>query len=333
MEKDKVKKSLILYSLLPVILLGVLFVLLLDYAHSQNFENIPADMMAVLCGSILFLYTKNVFLYVLNMYRLIDRIVKGTQTEFTDRERDYFLEPFGELIISGIRKPLEREYAALLCKKQAEVDALQSQINPHFLYNTLDSIRGRAVIEHADGVANMIEALAKFFRYNISRSGNMVTLAEELKNINTYMEIQNFRFGERFKLIKEFPEDNFNEIMIPKLTLQPIVENAIFHGLEQKEEQGIITVRVTVTADRTLLRISDNGVGMTKDQLKRLNDKLSEPLQLRDSGEMGSSHGIAIKNVSDRIKLCFGEQYGLVIYSAPDIGTDVEIRMPLIQPV
>lgn len=317
------------YAMMPIVFIVILLIIFLIRGLSIGFNNLWLMFAIIVSFAVLIIYIKKVYEYLLKIERYILNVTKEGDQSDSNEEVEELLEPFGDLFIESIRRPLEREYAALICKKQAEVNALQSQINPHFLYNTLDSIRGHAVMEHADGVSEMIEALANFIRYNIGRSGNMVTLADEINNIDTYIKIQHFRFGDRFDAVKEFEGDNYQEILIPKLTLQPIVENAIFHGIERSERKGIITIRITITDKRILLCVSDNGLGMSKEKLKELNDKLSSPLQLKETNEAGTSHGIAIKNVSDRIKLCFGEEYGLVIYSAPNFGTDVEIRMPL----
>ena len=120
--------------------------------------------------------------------------------------------------------------------KQAELNALQNQINPHFLYNTLECIRGKAMVQGAEQIANMTEALSAFFRYSISIQENLVTLEQELQNTKNYFLIQKYRFGNRFHLrIFLVEESEAGEYLMPKMTLQPIVENAIFHGLEKSE--------------------------------------------------------------------------------------------------
>lgn len=131
-----------------------------------------------------------------------------------------------------------RKNNAQILNKQTELTALQSQINPHFLYNTLETIRGQALIDDNEEIAKMVEALSAFFRYSISRKGNLVTLRDELANIENYMLIQRYRFNNRFSmevLIDEEDEEAF-DFLIPRLIIQPVVENAIFHGLEEKLE-------------------------------------------------------------------------------------------------
>ena len=215
-------------------------------------------------------------------------------------------------------------------KRQAQYLALQNQINPHFLYNTLESIRGEALIAGLDGVADMTEALAKFFRYTITNIENLVTVQDELDNCETYFLIQKYRFGDRLQLHIDYDGEDWEDIMsckIPKLTLQPILENSIIHGTELKVETGNLRIQFGRTQDRLLIRISDDGVGMDEETLTKLNRKLG-----RDGDELirGEERrgGIALANVNSRIHLIFGEEYGLHVYSVPQKGTDVEITIP-----
>ncbi|MEY8389129.1 sensor histidine kinase [Oscillospiraceae bacterium 38-13] len=228
---------------------------------------------------------------------------------------------------SSRNEEMEKEYAGDILKKQAELDALQSQINPHFLYNTLDSIRGQALAEGAEDIAGMTEALSTFFRYSISNRSHVVTLEEELENVRNYFLIQQFRFNNRFRLqLQPFSRELLESCRLPKLTLQPVLENAILHGMEGKIGPGTIAIRAEVTESRTVLTISDDGAGMSEGTLLRLQARLrgEEPAELRRT--RGS--GIALPNVSRRIKLLFGEDCGLRVMSTLGLGTDVEIWLP-----
>ena len=222
-----------------------------------------------------------------------------------------------------------------LSKKQAEYLALQNQINPHFLYNTLEGIRSEAILAGMDSVAEMTEALATFFRYTISKVDHLVTLEDELANIENYYVIQQYRFGDRLSLSIEYDEEEEEEMealecLIPKLTLQPIVENSIYHGLEGKIGKGHLTIRIVRTSERLLITVSDDGLGMEQDKLDEMNRKMSKaPLEdVQVNSEKRG--GIAMVNVNNRIKLLFGEKYGLYFYSTPGVGTDVEVSLPVI---
>ena len=215
-------------------------------------------------------------------------------------------------------------------KRQAQFLALQNQINPHFLYNTLEGIRSEALLAGLDNVASMTEALSTFFRYTISNVENLVTLEQELENTRNYFFIQQFRFGNRMALEVVIDDDEKDEVLsyrIPKLTLQPIVENCIIHGLECQVGQGLLRVHIETTQSRLLVTVSDDGVGMESSVLQKMNHNLSVRSfeYMRREEHQG---GIALVNVNNRIKLLFGEQYGLTVTSQIGVGTDVLISLP-----
>ena len=236
--------------------------------------------------------------------------------------------------LSELEEKLQDEYSVRMVDKQAKLSALQSQINPHFLYNTLECIRSEALLYDCDSIARMAKALASFFRYSISKKENIVTLREEFNNIENYFLIQSYRFDDKFSFeILAAPEDReAYSCLIPKLSLQPIVENAIFHGLETKPDKGKVTIRVEMTEKNVIIIVSDDGVGIGREELERMRDSLKNSRKETDQegkspGERGN--GIALTNVSQRIKLIFGEDYGLNLYSTKGIGSDVEIILPI----
>ena len=187
-------------------------------------------------------------------------------------------------------------------------------------------------LDDNEEIAKMVEALSAFFRYSISRKGNLVTLRDELANIENYMLIQRYRFNNRFSmevLIDEEDEEAF-DFLIPRLIIQPVVENAIFHGLEEKLEGGKVTIDIIVTDKNLILMISDNGKGMDVNTLKELNARIqSNNVELDDREERNQRNtGIALPNIHKRIQLLFGEEYGVNVYSTAGQGTDVEITIP-----
>lgn len=215
-------------------------------------------------------------------------------------------------------------------QRQVTLQALQSQINPHFLYNTLECIRGQALMDGNTSVADMLEALGNFFRYSISRRENVVTLADEINNIRSYMLIQNYRFLNRYRFELEFLEDEEPLLgcYVPKLTLQPIVENALIHGF-QNQKSGCVTLTVDASDSMLMLTVSDDGEGMDAAVLEELNRKIqSRQTLLRKPASHGN--GIALQNVNRRIMMLYGRSYGLHAYSTPGRGTDVEIILPRI---
>ena len=232
---------------------------------------------------------------------------------------------FGEVILS--------ENAANLTKRQAQYLAMQNQINPHFLYNTLEGIRGEALSKGNLDIAKMTETLSEFFRYTISNLENLVTLDDELTNVRNYFAIQQFRFGDRLSLKIEFENDREKNLLgsarVPKLILQPVVENSIIHGLEQRAGAGLVTISVQSTGKRLLLTVSDNGAGIEKNTLSMLNERIHN-MHERYTHTQEDMGGIALVNVNSRIRLLFGEDYGMHILSMKDRGTDVKITLPYI---
>ena len=246
-------------------------------------------------------------------------------------QQRYPVSPATEAAFSKLQEFLTTNDLIGATKRQAQYLALQNQINPHFLYNTLEGIRGEAIAAGLDTVAQMTEALATFFRYTISNLENLVTLEDELDNIENYFLIQQYRFGERLRLEVVCEEGDRAELLrcrIPKLTLQPIVENSIVHGVERKIGRGNLRIKLEGTAKRLIVTVSDDGLGMEQEALERLNDQLAATRLDYVRADAERQGGIALVNVNNRIKLLFGEQYGLCIYSTPGVGTDVEITLP-----
>ena len=237
-------------------------------------------------------------------------------------------------LLSYIERILRSSYDSEILKSQAEIHALQSQINPHFLYNTLETIRSQAVIKGVSSIEEMTEALADIFRYSISRPGEMATLRAEIENIDRYLVIQRYRFPNKFRFLKMVEEDRLLDCRIPVLTLQPLVENALHHGLEMKMGSGTVGLRVVGTQDRIIVIVSDDGLGMTRQRL----DEISRALDLEEESAIhterkGRSHsGIALLNVHRRIRFYFGKQYGLRLYSAEQVGTNAVLTLPRVLP-
>ena len=203
--------------------------------------------------------------------------------------------------------------------RKTELKALQAQINPHFLYNTLDSIAWMCEQGRSADAVNMVHALARLFRISISKGHELIPISRELEHAESYLQIQKYRYKNRFTY--EFRVDEgCLDYYCNKITLQPILENAINHGLELMVDEGCITVEICQEGEDILFRVTDNGVGMSAQQV--------EAIMSRSPGEQA---GIGIRNVDDRLKIYFGPRYGLRITSEPDVGTCVEIRMPKVR--
>lgn len=238
--------------------------------------------------------------------------------------------PSTELLLQDYQKIEPQSIQEEANTRKAQYLALQNQINPHFLYNTLEAIRSEAVIGGLDTVADMSETLANFFRYIISNTSELVTLADEIKNVQNYFTIQKFRFGDRINLEISIPPDEPVQFYrLPKLILQPIVENAIIHGLEDKISGGLISISVRTTQSNFTIIIEDNGKGIKYTKLIEINRHLGvHPLADKHTDKHS---GIAIFNVNERLQLLYGQKYGLTYFSVPQVGTTVEISLPNIQ--
>jgi two-component system sensor histidine kinase YesM len=225
------------------------------------------------------------------------------------------------MMVKRIRSLMEQIISEQEAKRKSELKALQAQINPHFLYNTLDSIVWMNENKDYVGVTTMVVALSQFFRISISRGRELITVSDEIEHIKSYLIIQKIRYKNKFKFSIEAQPEALGYKTL-KLILQPIVENAIYHGVEQLYDEGIIKINVSIDGDTILFQVTDNGYGIKPDILKDiLNKKANE----KDSG------GVGLKNVNERIKLFFGEQYGIEIDSILDVGTTVNIRIPIIK--
>ncbi len=207
-------------------------------------------------------------------------------------------------------------------KRKSEFDTLQSQINPHFLYNTLDIIVWMIENEQKQEAVKVVTALARFFRISLSKGRSIIPVRDELEHVRNYLTIQQKRFKNKFIYQIEAQEEVLSLASL-KLMLQPLVENAIYHGMEFMDGDGEITVKVEKNEDRLCFTIADNGLGMTKEQVEGLLTG-----ETRSASKKGS--GIGVKNVNERIRLYFGEDYGLEIFSEPDEGTAIQICLPAV---
>ena len=207
-------------------------------------------------------------------------------------------------------------------KRKQEFDTLQSQINPHFLYNTLDIIVWMIENEQKTEAVKVVTALARFFRISLSKGKSIITVRDELEHVRNYLMIQHMRFKNKFSYIIDADEECM-ELASLKLMLQPLVENAIYHGMEFMDGEGEILLKVWKTEEDLYFTVKDNGLGMTEEQVESLFSD-----QVLVTSKKGS--GIGVKNVNERIKLYFGEKYGLVIDTEPDEGTTIIIHLPAV---
>nr|WP_296092255.1 histidine kinase [uncultured Dorea sp.] len=217
-----------------------------------------------------------------------------------------------------------RIYEMELNKKQTQIYAYQSQINPHFLYNMLQCMRGICLMHDVPEAAQICTNMADLFRYSI-KGAFLTSLENEISIIDKYLYMIEIRFQGRISYKLEVA-DNTKECLIPKMILQPIVENAIFHGLDEIEEGGIITIKTTRTENDLFITVTDNGIGFSKEALQNLNQRLKEEITFITNSPSGTSDSIGVINIHNKIRLYEGNDYGIAIYSVPN-HTDVTLHL------
>ncbi|NJD04140.1 MAG: sensor histidine kinase [Ruminiclostridium sp.] len=224
-------------------------------------------------------------------------------------------------LVRKIADMIQEQFIAGQKIKSAELKALQSQINPHFLYNTLDMINWAAAINQVPEIESTVQNLAKFYKLSLSKGKETIPIADEIEHIKVYLEIQNQRLENRIKLDLNIDEEIYEYSTI-KIILQPIVENAILHGIMEKENNtGEIRISGKLDNSDIIISIHDDGIGMSEEKLQTLLTK-----------EISSqNYGYGIKNINERIKLYYGSQYGLTYKSAVGEGTSVEVRIPAVR--
>lgn len=286
------------------------------------------------------LFVADLFLFLLAMINafISDKIsnpikrLDGSVREIESGNLDVEIVPSGSYEVEHLGKSIKNMLGRIKvlmsdlvaehnAKRKSEFDTLQSQINPHFLYNTLDIIVWMIENENSDKAVNIVTALAKFFRISLSKGKNIITVKDEVEHVRNYLMIQNMRFKNRFEYSIDVDEEVLSYSSL-KLMLQPLVENAIYHGMEFMDGDGEIDVKVFKEDDSLYFMITDNGLGMSEDTVETLLSKDFVP------SKKGS--GIGVKNVNERIKLYFGSEYGLKVESEPDEGTKITIHLPAV---
>lgn len=264
---------------------------------------------------------------VTNPIRELEKSVKALEEGNLDADiymgGSYEVQHLGKSVqdmkfrIKGLMQDIVNEHEE---KRKSEFDSLQAQINPHFLYNTLDIIVWQIENEKQSEAVHTVTALARFFRLSLGKGKNIVTVKDEIDHVKNYLMIQHMRFKNKFDYEFDIAEDVL-ELPSLKLMLQPLVENAIYHGMEFMDGDGMIMVKAWRKEDELYLSVADNGLGMTEDKVEMI-------LTGKSTSGNGRGSGIGVKNVNERIKLYFGEAYGLTIDSEPDEGTTVIIHLP-----
>lgn len=257
---------------------------------------------------------------------LSDRMTQVTEGDLSVRMEDRYLGDDIRKLSHGFNDMLDQINVLMLQVKeeqhqveQIKLDALHAQIKPHFLYNTLDCIHWQAAADGNREVSTMIKALATYYRLCLSRGKEVIPLSQEIAHIKSYLLIQNMRYDNIIDSVFDI-DPFFNDVLIPKMTLQPLVENSIYHGIRIKEKRrGKVIVRAHLRYDTVIITIADSGTGMSAERIEEMNRSLS----IYDE-----AFGYGVRNVNKRMELIFGEQYGLHYLCNPDGGVTVEIRLP-----
>jgi two-component system sensor histidine kinase YesM len=299
--------------------------------ETGSYSQILLFVLFLVCFTILLLVFVNLRLaaWITAPMKKLDRAVKeletGRQQVDFDAGGPYEVEHLSHSIqsmVSTMRHLMEDIIQQEEEKRRSELDVLQSQINPHFLYNTLDSVVWMTENGRTEDAVTMLTALARFFRISLSRGSNIIPLSDELEHARYYLTIQKMRYKNKFSADIQ-ADDGVESLYTIKLIIQPILENAIYHGMTFADGDGEIAIHAFREGGDVIIEVADNGPGMPREVVEGLLDPGAQPAA---SSAKGS--GIGFRNVHQRIRLTFGEPYGLTIFSEPDDGTTVRIRLP-----
>lgn len=224
------------------------------------------------------------------------------------------IENMVERLIWQINKNTEQEKQ----RRRTELALLQAQINPHFLYNTLDTIVWLIESGEISGAVKMVASLSNYFRFSLSRGKSVITLEEEEQHIRSYLEIQQMRYSDLMDYEIDIP-DQLKKYILPKLTLQPLVENALYHGIKNRRRKGLIRLTGRAKNEHVILEVTDDGRGMAEERLDEVRASLND----------GKTEGFGLRTVHQRIRILFGGEYGLTLESTPDVGTKIIVTIPM----
>lgn len=235
------------------------------------------------------------------------------ELEILSRNFDYMVERVSTLI-----DDVKVEQTNL---RKKELELLQAQINPHFLYNTLDTIMWLAIDNQNDKVVEMVTALSQFFRTSLSGGQDMIPIREELEHVRSYLDIQQLRYGDIMKYSIDVPK-SIQDNLIIKMTLQPLVENALYHGIKMQRGKGKIAINAVEDEQNIYIVVEDNGIGMKAEEVEQFNQEMTNGMREDRKEHFG------LNNVNRRIKLYFGEEYGLILESELGVGTKTIVVVP-----
>ncbi len=300
-----------------------------DVVNSYYRSQIPYILvviisMIVFSGLVIFLIS-HIFKRFDTLTSSVNRIKNGEHIMLPDEGDDEISEMAHQIndMILSLEKLNKETVENELLMKNTEIKALQNQINAHFMYNVLETIKMLAEIKEDYEISDAVTSLGEMFRYSVKWSSGMVELKEEIKYIRNYLNLLNLRFDYEIFLSLNIPQE-YMKLKIPKMSLQPLVENSVYHGIENIAEDTYIYIKAYEEGDVISIEVSDAGVGMTEETLQMLRNRLNSV----DAVSEDSDHGRALYNVMQRIKMYFGPEYGIEIYSKEGIYTKVVIQIP-----
>ncbi len=307
-----------------------------EAVHLDELQTTMIARMIVLMGAVAFLSLLLLFFLLTYSRKLSNRIVdpidqicerleaigKGSllvcEPIQAEVEEVQLLSDGIESMVGRLKQLIDMNTEQEKQRRRTELALLQAQMNPHFLYNTLDTIIWLIESGEINDAVTMVCSLSNFFRSSLSRGQNVITLAEEEQHIRSYLEIQQMRYRDLLEYEIDIP-DQVKTFILPKLTLQPLVENALYHGIKSTRRKGFIRVTGSIVDECLVLEVADDGCGMTPERLNALRASLVD----------GSNEGFGMRTVLQRIQILFGNEYGLTVESTPDVGTRVIVTIPM----
>lgn len=277
---------------------------------------------------IYYIYSKKTNEPILRLKKAMEDIESGnlnTRININSNDEIGFLAQGLNHMIENLEKYINKIYVAEIYQKEVQMELLKTQIQPHYMYNTLEVIRMTAITNDDFEAAEMIEGLSNQLKYIIGETREIVYIKEEIENVLNYFKIIHIRYEERIDLKIEIPNEIFN-LKVPKLILQPIVENSVKYGLKLKEGKGMIVIKAKAEDNNLYISIIDNGLGIEDKNLKVIQNNLT-----CNKNNSINNGGIGLKNVYDRIKFIFGDEYGIEISSYEGAGTSVRYTLPIIK--
>jgi len=329
MKNNSVKDATVFYSSVPYTEDWILCTMIDNaniYAQTNNIINLVfALAIILLLFAVLFaiIVSGTIVKPIHELKKHMVEVSSGNLDSYFETKNNDEISVLGKVfnqMLMDIKRLIHQVYQVQTQKRNAELRVLQSQINPHFLYNTLDTIQWKALEYNAFDVADMINSLSVFFRISLSGGKEFITIIDEIEHVHNYLEIQKTRYKDTIHYNIN-SDDQILQYMVPKMIIQPLVENSIYHGLKLKKQKGIIDINILSESDYILIEVTDNGLGMNKEKLAETRKNLCESIESEHYG---------LYNINERLKITFKDKYSINIDSEYENGTKVSLRMPKI---